>query len=236
MPSILITGANRGLGLELAHQYVAANWRVHACCRKPSDAKDLARLAGESGGKLGVHQMEVTKPDEIKAVAAALKGEKIDVLFNNAGVLGGAIDQTGPMSFGSIDYAMWEEVLRTNTLAPMRVAEAFVDYVAASERKLMVFMSTYMSSISELSDGGYYQYRSSKAALNLVVKALSLDLKPKGIRTLALHPGWVSTDMGGSTAPVKPADSIKGLRQVIESYGKNQTGEFRNYDGSQFQW
>ncbi len=236
MPSILITGANRGLGLELARQYVAANWRVFACCRNPSSAKDLTRLAGESGAKLSVHQMEVTKPSDIKAVATALKGEKIDVLFNNAGVLGGAIDKTGPMSFGSIDYAAWEDVLRTNTLAPMRVAEAFVDHVAASERKLMVFMSTYMSSISELSDGGYYQYRSSKAALNLVVKALSVDLKPRGIRTLATHPGWVSTDMGSAAAPVKPPDSVKGLRQVIESYGKDETGQFYNYDGKKFGW
>ena len=236
MPSILITGANRGLGLELARQYVAAGWRVHACCRGPSAAKDLARLAGESGGKLSVHPMEVTKPAEIKSAASALKGQKIDVLFNNAGVLGGPIDQTGPMSFGSIDYAMWEETLRVNTLAPMRVAEAFVDHVAASERKLMVFMSTHMSSIGELASGGYYQYRSSKAALNLVVKALSLDLKPKGIRTLAVHPGWVATDMGGSSAPIKPADSIKGLRQVIEGYRKDETGMFYNYDGKQFGW
>ncbi len=236
MPSILITGANRGLGLELARQYEAAGWRVHACCRNPGAAKDLARLAGDSGGKVSVSAMEVTKPAEVKAAAAALKGQAIDVLFNNAGVLGGDINQTAPMSFGAIDYAMWEEVLRVNTLAPMRVAEAFVDHVAASERKLMVFMSTHMSSISELASGGYYQYRSSKAALNLVVKGLALDLAPKGIRTLAVHPGWVATDMGGASAPVKPADSITGLRQVIENYGKTQTGEFRNYDGTLFGW
>lgn len=236
MPSILITGANRGLGLELARQYAAAGWRVFACCRKPSGATELTQLAGGSGGKLSVHAMEVTKPGEINAVAAALKGEKIDVLFNNAGVLGGALSEPKPMSFGAIDYAMWEETLRTNTLAPVRVAEAFVEHVAASERKLMVFMSTYMSSISELSEGGYYQYRSSKAALNLVVKALSIDLKPRGVRTLAVHPGWVSTEMGGPSAPVKPPDSIKGLRQVIEAYGKDETGQFYNYDGKQFGW
>lgn len=236
MPSILITGANRGLGLELARQYAGAGWRVHACCRSPKAANELARLAGDSGGRLSVHAMEVTRPAEIKTVASALKGEAIDVLFNNAGVLGGDIDKTGPMSFGSIDYAAWEAVLRVNTLGPMRVAEAFVGHVAASERKLMVFMSTHMASIAELSSGGYYQYRSSKAALNLIVKALSIDLEPRGIRTLAVHPGWVATDMGGASAPVKAPESIKGLRQVIENYRKDQTGEFYNYDGKKFAW
>lgn len=236
MPTILITGANRGLGLELAKQYAGAGWRVLGCCRAPAEAKALNRLAEESKNRVTVHRMEVTNPAEIAATAKTLKAEPIDVLFNNAGVLGAPIEQTRPMSFGSLDYAMWEEVLRVNTLAPVRVAEAFVDRVAASERKLMVFMSTYMASIAELSDGGYYQYRSSKAALNLVVKALSLDLKPKGIRTLAVHPGWVSTDMGGAAAPVKAPDSVNGLRQVIERYGKDETGKFYNYDGKQFAW
>ncbi|MGD9538534.1 MAG: SDR family oxidoreductase [Alphaproteobacteria bacterium] len=236
MPSILITGANRGLGLELARQYAEAGWQVHACCREPAGAGALSRLAGGSGGRLAVHRLEVTAPDTIRAVAAALRGTPIDVLFNNAGILGGDLAHAKPMSFGGIDYAAWEETLRVNTLGPMRVAEAFVDHVAAGERKLMAFMSTHMSSISELGEGGYYQYRSSKAALNLVVKALSLDLKPRGIRTLALHPGWVATDMGTSAAPLKPPESIKGLRQVIENYGKDETGKFYNYDGKAFEW
>lgn len=236
MPSILITGANRGLGLELAKQYAEAGWRVMACCRDPGKSPELSRLGGGSGGRVSVHRMEVTDAGQVKAAADALKGQAIDVLFNNAGVLGGKIDQTAPLSFGTIDYKAWEDVMRVNTLAPVRVAEAFVDHVAASERKLMAFMSTYMASITSLSDGGYYQYRSSKAALNLVVKALSLDLKPKGVRTLALHPGWVATDMGGSSAPVKPPDSIKGIRQVIERYGAGETGEFYNYDGAKFPW
>lgn len=236
MPRILITGANRGLGLEMARQYGEAGWRIMACCRDPKSAPELARLGAASGGRTSLHRMEVTDAGQVKAVAAELKGQAIDVLFNNAGVLGGAIDKPAPLSFGSIDYAAWEEVLRVNTLAPVRVAEAFVDHVAASERKLMAFMSTYMASITSLNDGGYYQYRSSKAALNLVVKALSIDLKARGVRTLALHPGWVATDMGGSSAPVKAPESIRGIRQVIELYGKNETGQFYNYDGSKFSW
>jgi NAD(P)-dependent dehydrogenase (short-subunit alcohol dehydrogenase family) len=236
MPSILITGANRGLGLELARQYAEAGWRVHACCRDPAGAAALSRLADGGSARLAVHRMAVTEPATIKAVAATLRGEPIDVLFNNAGILGGALDDTRRLSFGGIDYAAWEEALRVNTLGPMRVAEAFVDHVAASERRLMAFMSTHMSSISELGEGGYYQYRSSKAALNLVVKALSIDLKPRGIRTLALHPGWVATDMGTAAAPLKPAASIKGVRQVIENYGRHETGKFYNYDGREFGW
>jgi NAD(P)-dependent dehydrogenase (short-subunit alcohol dehydrogenase family) len=199
-------------------------------------AVELSRLADKGGGKLAVHHLEVTEPSTIATVAAALRGQPIDVLFNNAGILGGTMGNTAPMSFGKIDYDAWEETLRVNTLGPMRVAEAFVDHVAASDRKLMAFMSTHMSSISELAEGGFYQYRSSKAALNLVVKALSLDLEPRGIRTVAFHPGWVQTDMGTTAAPLKAPESIKGLRQVIENYGKDETGKFYNYDGKEFGW
>jgi len=236
MPSILITGANRGLGLELAKQYGEAGWRVFACCRDPGSAPELKRLGQASGGKISVHRLEVTDPSQITALAKELKGQPIDVLFNNAGVLGGPLDKPTSLSFGSLDFGAWEDVLKVNTIAPVRMAEAFVDHVAASERKLMVFMSTQMGSIAEPGGGGYYQYRSSKAALNMVTKALALDLKPRGVRTLALSPGWVATDMGTAAAPVKAPDSIRGMRKVIDGYGKGESGAFMNYEGARVPW
>ncbi len=237
MPSILITGASRGLGLEMVRQYGGAGWRVLACCRAPSSADALNELAAEVGGALTVHQLDVLKPAEITALAEALSDTPIDVLCNNAGSLGVSIDAMGPSNFGSIDYQMWRDVLEINTLAPTRVAEAFVEHVARSELKLMVFISTRMGSIGALEETGLYQYRSSKTALNLVVKAIAIDLKDRGIRTLAVHPGWVRTDMGGAEAPVGIEESITGVRAVIdETIGNDETAQFYQFDGTPLPW
>ena len=151
-------------------------------------------------------------------------------------LLGCTIDDQGPATFGTIDYEAWAEVHEINTMAPLRVTEAFVDHVALSEMKLLFFMSTHMSSITDLADGGLYSYRSSKAALNLLVKALSIDLAPRGVRTIAVHPGWVVTDMGGPQAPVNKEDSIAGIRRVVAGYGGGQTGGFFQYDGKELPW
>ena len=236
MPSMLVTGANRGLGLEMVHQFSTDGWRIHACCRSPATADALTAFAAESAGAISVHPLDVGSPDQIDALAAALRGTPIDMLVNNAGVLGHSIEARAPGAFGTLDYAAWERVHAINTAAPLRVAEAFVDHVAASERKLMFFMSTHMGSITDLADGGFYPYRSSKAALNLLVKALSIDLASRGVRTLAVHPGWVSTDMGGTGAPVSPPESVAGIRRVVAGYGGDQTGRFYQYDGTELPW
>ena len=236
MPSMLVTGANRGLGLEMVRQFGADGWRIHACCRSPAAADALTALAAESSGAISIHPLDVGSPDQIDALAGALRGTPIDMLVNNAGVLGHPIEVQAPGTFGTLDYAAWERVHAINTVAPLRVAEAFVDHVAASELKLMFFMSTYMGSITDLADGNFYPYRSSKAALNLLVKALSIDLAPRGVRTLAVHPGWVSTDMGSAEAPVTPPESIAGIRRVVAGYGGDQTGRFYQYDGKELPW
>ena len=236
MPSMLVTGASRGLGLEMVRQFGADGWRIYACCRAPENATALADLAAQSAGATTVHTLDVGSTAQIDALAAALSGTPIDMLVNNAGVLGHTIDQPGPGAFGTIDYENWMQVHAINTMAPLRVAEAFVDHVAASEMKLMFFMSTHMSSITDLADGNFYPYRSSKAALNLLVKALSLDLASRGVRTLAVHPGWVSTDMGSAAAPVTPPESIAGIRRVVADYGDGQTGRFFQYDGKELPW
>ena len=236
MPTMLVTGANRGLGLEMVRQFVGDGWRIYACCRAPEAATELAGLAAQSDGAITLHTLDVGKPAQIEALAEALRGTPIDMLVNNAGLLGHSIDEQAAGAFGSVDYDAWVEVLEINTMAPLRVAEAFVDHVAASEMKLMFFMSTHMGSITDLADGGFYPYRSSKAALNLVVKGLSIDLAPRGVRTLAVHPGWVSTDMGSPAAPVTPPESIAGIRQVVAGYGDGQTGRFYQYDGKELPW
>ena len=236
MASMLVTGASRGLGLEMVRQFVGDGWRIYACCRTPETATDLAALAAGSDGAITLHTLDVSKPEQIGALADEFRGTPIDMLVNNAGLLGCSIDAMEPAAFGSIDYDAWMQVHEINTMAPLRVTEAFVDHVAASDLKLLLFMSTHMGCITELADGGLYPYRSSKAALNLLVKGLSIDLAPRGVRTLAVHPGWVVTDMGGPDAPVNKVDSIAGIRQVVANYGGGQTGRFYQYDGRELPW
>ena len=236
MPSMLVTGASRGLGLEMVRQFGDDGWRIYACCRSPETATDLAALAAQSVGSITLHTLDVGKPAQIAALADELRGTAIDMLVNNAGLLGHTISEHSAGAFGTVDYEAWLELHEINTMAPMRVAEAFVDHVAASELKLMFFMSTHMCSITDLADGGFYPYRSSKAALNLLVKGLSIDLAPRGVRTIAVHPGWVVTDMGGPDAPVVKEDSIAGIRQVVANYGEGQTGRFFQYDGTELPW
>jgi len=209
MPTALITGAGRGLGKELARQYEADGWRVIGTTRR---------------------EFDVTQPQEIRTFAEKLKGSPIDLLFCNAGIAG----KRGT-SIGSFDYASWDEVLRVNVLGAAAVAEAFVDHVAASERKVMAFMSSRLGSIAE-STGHTLPYASSKAALNMVVKAFSALLAPRGIIVLALHPGWVRTDMGGAGAPLEPGESVRGLRKVIAASGKEDSGKFLSHDGASLPW
>jgi NAD(P)-dependent dehydrogenase (short-subunit alcohol dehydrogenase family) len=220
----------------MTRQYVADGWSIHACCRNPAEADDLAALSQANPGKITLHKLDVDVPDQIEALGQEMRGEAIDILLNNAGILGAKIDAPGGAGLGDIDYDGWADVLRINTIAPMRLTEALVEPLARSEMKLVVFMSSHMGSITDLVDSGFYAYRSSKAAVNMVVKLLSIDLKDKGIRTLSVHPGWVRTDMGGSTAPVGIEESITGLRKVIADYRADQTGCFYRFDGVELPW
>ena len=209
MPTALITGAGRGLGKELARQYEADGWRVIGTTRRDFD---------------------VTQPQEVRTFSEKLKGVPIDLLFCNAGISG----KRGT-SIGSFDYASWEEVLRVNVLGAAAVAEAFVDNVAASERKVIAFMSSRLGSIAD-TGGQTLPYSSSKAALNMVARAFSILLAPRGIIVLALHPGWVRTDMGGAGAPLEPGESVRGLRKVIAGSRKEDSGKFLSYDGAGIAW
>ena len=231
MPSALITGANRGLGLEFARQYLDDGWQVHAACRDPESASELRRLADASDRKLRIIALDVTDPSSIKPAAAELDGQAIDLLLNNAGVMG-ARGQT----IGNIDYDAWAKVLDANTIGPMRVSEAFVDHVARSERKLIVTLTSGMGSLADNTSGGWIAYRSSKAAVNMVMRSLAIDLAPRGITCVVVNPGWVRTDMGGPQATLTATDSVKRLRHLIETLGPAQSGKFFNYDGGEYAW
>src|SRR5262245_44243171 len=210
MASILVTGANRGLGLEFVRQYAADGWRVFACARRPDEAKELRALADGARGRVSLHRLEVADFSQIEALARELKAEAIDVLLNNAGVYG-----PNKMFFGQIDYKAWAEIFVINTMAPLRMAECFIENVVRSERKIIASISSTMGSIARNAEGRHYLYRSSKAALNMVMKSLSIDLRPRGVIAVAICPGWVQTDMGGANAPLKPEQSIIGMRRVF---------------------
>lgn len=230
MPTVLITGASRGLGLEFVRQYAQAGWRVHACYRDPKKAADLTRLAGGSDGKVTTHALDVADFGQIDALARSLDGEALDVLLNNAGVYA----RGAP--FGHLEYAVWERSFRVNSLAPVRMAEAFLEHVARGQRKVIANITSLMGSLTDNASGGSYAYRTSKAALNMATVCMAHDLKARGISTIVLHPGWVKTDMGGPDAPVEAAESVRGLRAVIDGATLEQSGKFFDYEGEPLPW
>jgi NAD(P)-dependent dehydrogenase (short-subunit alcohol dehydrogenase family) len=239
MPTVLVTGASRGLGLELARQYAADGWRVFACARSPARATDLAALAAASDGRVTVHHLDVADHAQIEALANELRGQPIDVLVNCAGTMGRESFGDKGMAvqrFGGSDYDEWMHVLRVNVFGPMKMAEAFVEHVAASSQKKLVTLTSVMGSITQNTFGGLYAYRSSKAAANMVMKSLSLDLRRRGIIAVPLHPGWVKTQIGGSRAELDVATSVTGLRRVIAELTPAEAGHFLQWDGREMPW
>ena len=230
-PSAMITGANRGLGLEWARQYAEAGWRVFASCRRPEEADDLKALAGRHPG-VSVHRLDVTDSEQVRTLQLDLEEARINVLLNNAGVY---LDKFMD-SFGGIDYDVWLRTFAVNTLGTVRVSEAFIGQVARSERKLVVAISSHMGSIAEIGAPGNYAYRSSKAALNAAMKGLSHALAPRGIGVLLLHPGWVKTRMGGPGSPLTPEQSVRGMRALVDNFQAEMNGRFFRHDGSEIPW
>lgn len=228
---VLITGANRGLGLEYVRQYLADGWQVTATCRQPEKAKELNVLTEAAGGRLTVQPLDVVNYEQMDSLRASVGDAPVDVLINNAGVFG---QKNG--AFGTTDYAAWEETFRINVLAVMRMMETFVDAVAASHRKTIVNMTSKMGSLADNGSGGMYVYRSSKAALNAVSVSAARDLQDRGIQVIAMHPGWVRTDMGGPNGLIDAQESVSGMRRVIASLKPEQSGSFLDYKGQTLPW
>ena len=232
MYTTLITGANRGIGLELARQYAADGWRVVTCCRHPGKSDALKKLATQHPGLVEIHPLDVTDLAQIDRMSATLANESIDLLMNNAGVY----PDDEFKGFGHVDYAKWMHAFQVNTMAPLKMAEAFVKQVARSKLKIIATISSMMGSIDDNGSGGAYLYRSSKTAVNMVNKSLSLDLKSEGITAVVFNPGWVLTDMGGPNAMIPVEQSVDGLRAVIGKLTQADSGKFFDYDGKEIAW
>jgi len=237
MPTILITGASRGLGLGFARHFAAAGWRVLATCRNPDEAIDLAGLAAESGGRITVDALDVDDFDAIAGLGKTLSGTPIDVLLNNAG-----IDGRKPQGLSAVDYDSWAAVLHTNVLSVMKMTETFIANVAASERKVVVMVSSGLSSLAnkkgptDVGDGELYIYRSSKAALNMLTKGLGLDLAARSVAVVAIGPGWVRTGLGGPNAKFSVEESMANVCPMIEKFTMKDTGKLYLYDGNELPW
>ena len=232
MATILITGANRGIGLELTRQYAADGWNVLACCRSPENAHDLNKLAASSAGKVSVYLLDVSNAAQRMSLAAQLKGQPIDILFNSAGVSGSWSTQ----GFGQCHADEWLEVLNINVITPMLMMQDFAANVALSERKIIANMSSKMGSMADNTSGGSYVYRSSKAALNMVNKSAAHDLARKGISVVALHPGWVRTDMGGPNGELSVEESVTALKRNLANVTLADSGRLIDIDGSTIPW
>lgn len=229
MPHALITGANRGIGLEHTRQLLDRGWTITAGVRNPDAATDLKAL-DPGDGRLRIEAYDATDLNAAKALKAKVEGP-LDILFANAGIMGPSDQQ-----FGSAASEGFMDTLRTNAFAPLALAEAFADQVAESQLKVIALQSSRMGSIADNDSGGRYAYRASKAALNAVGKSLSVDLKDKGINVLILHPGWVRTDMGGPNGNLTVTECVDGQLDLIARANPAMNGRFFHVSGQDLPW
>ena len=234
MSTVVVTGANRGLGLEFVKQYAEAGWTVIAAARDPEKAAELKRLA-TSHKNIAVAALDVSNNDSVARFKQTIGDRAVDILINNAGVYPNEGNE-----FGSVDYEAWLDALNTNTLGPVRLTEALTENLAASEEKLAVVISSAMGSIAtyekEPGTPGAIQYRTSKTAVNMAVSIMARALKPRGITVITQCPGWVQTDMGGKGATLKPEQSISALRKIFERVTLNDSGKFLGQNGHEVPW
>ncbi len=225
MPNVFITGANRGVGLALAKVFKSHHFRVLATARNPELADELKTIADE------VFELDVLSQTSLDYLTSALDGEAIDVLINNAGIYG-----PKNTAMENVDLETWMTVLHTNTIGPFMLTRALLPNVKRGETKTVACVSSKVGSIADNGSGAGYMYRSSKSALNQVVKSLSIDLAKDDIKVVAVHPGWVQTDMGGPNALITPEQSAQGLHQVITGLTTEKSGGFINYNGEEIPW
>ena len=234
MSTVLITGANRGLGLEFAAQYAGDGWQVIASCRSPEKAESLKRLAGENG-QVKIVQIDVSDHASVDACAAQLFGQPVDVLVNNAGI---ASNDFAHQMLGGFDFENWENILRTNTLGPMKVSEAFLPNVKASAQKKITVVSSTVGSLTDMNEYPVYPYATSKAALNKGMRMMAEQLRNDGVSVLCLCPGHAKTDMGmmAEGASVEVTDAVLGMRNEISNLTRATSGSFRRYNGETISW
>lgn len=222
--TVLITGANRGLGLEFARQFTARGYHVIGTARKPEKAEALRKLGAQ------VEQLDVSDDASARALGKKLAGQPIDILINNAGVIGSVA-----RSFTDLDFNKMVQTYQINALGPMRVTQALYENLKQGKGHKVVSITSMMGSIS-MNFGGAYDYRASKVALNMLSNTLAKELEKDGFICVVLHPGWVQTDMGGNSAPVTPRESIGGMIAVIDGLNGDANGKFYDYTGKEMPW
>jgi NAD(P)-dependent dehydrogenase (short-subunit alcohol dehydrogenase family) len=222
--TVLITGANRGLGLEFARQYSAAGWNVIGTARRPKEAEDLTAL------RVRVMQLDVTDQESVDRLAHGLDEKPIDLLINNAGIF--------PMAatIPEIDFADVVRTLEVNTVGPMRVTQALLPNLRLGQARMIVNITSNLGSITDNANGSFYGYRESKAALNMFTRSLAAELRDEGFTCIVMNPGWVQTDLGGPNAPLKAPDSISGMRAVISRLTPADSGTFWTHEGKRMPW
>ncbi|WP_018693301.1 SDR family oxidoreductase [Algicola sagamiensis] len=229
--TILLTGTNRGIGLGFVEHFTALGANVIATHR-PGHASDQLLSLNETNANLTLHALDVSDVASIDNFAQALQGQNIDIFINNAGVYG----SKGQQSFHSVDLDEWKDVLMVNTLAPLLLTRALHSNLKMNNGAICGYISSKMGSIDDNSSGGQYIYRSSKSSLNSVVRSLSVDLADDQIQSVALHPGWVKTDMGGPNALIDVKTSVNGLADILLNFKQAYNGSFLNYDGQTIPW
>lgn len=230
MATVFITGANRGIGLEFVRQFTSRGDKVIAACRNPDGAEELKNLSAENSN-LSLLQLDVSDLESMQESLSQLGSEPIDILVNNAGVYG-----SKSVEFGNVESEEWLWVLKVNTVAPLILTQLLIDNLRSGQDKKLIYITSKMGSIDDNQGGGSYVYRSSKTALNQVMKSVSIDLGNEGFVSAVLHPGWVQTDMGGPNALIDTLTSVTGMVSVIDGLDAAGSGGFYNYDGSAIAW
>jgi NAD(P)-dependent dehydrogenase (short-subunit alcohol dehydrogenase family) len=223
--TVLITGANRGLGLEFARQYAADGWKVIGTARSPEKATELSALG------VRVMQLDVADAGSVAALAAALDGAPVDLLINNAGIM-----DRDSSSIENVDFDSVERVLAVNTIGPMRVTKALLGNLRSGSGKQIVHITSGLGSIENNTSGGFLGYRESKAALNMFNRTLAVELGDEGFVCVVMSPGWVQTDMGGAGASLTPEQSITGMKTVIGGLTADDNGSYQSWDGDVLPW
>lgn len=227
MANVAITGAGRGIGLELVRQYAAAGDRVFALVRNPEKASELKELAARSPN-VTVHQLDVADDASVKAGAAATGTDGIDVLLNVAGVVGGEKQGLNDQAWNE-----WQDAFNVMTMGPLRVLQAFLPRMSEGSKVINI---TSQLAASTWPYGGYYAYGAAKAGLNRVMRSVAIDLKDRGITVGVVHPGWVQTDMGGPGAEITPQESAEGIRKVTAEWPLARSGDFLKWNGETHPW
>lgn len=231
METILVTGANRGIGLEFVKQYSQIDARIIACYRSIKNSDELVQES-KKNARISLHQLDVSVQNSIDQLAKDLQGEKIDILINNAGSSG-----ISGVTINNIDRENFLNLMNINCIGVIKTTEALLPHIESSNKKQVVVISSQMGSISDNSSGKSYAYRASKAAVHCAMRSLAIDVADRGIKVLLIHPGWVKTEMGGSNALINTEESVKGMLDQIQQYGPfDQAQVIRRFDGKTISW